>query len=158
MAVKRFDSQNLIYPLEKLDDQIANGGIYMHRGDATTLNPDELDDHQIVQFYSHCTEVIETSLRHLRHPSGTEAETAQDVYVPSNCLYGQIRHSDPVKFRSTREPIRPAGFIKIYSRSPNTMSHRCIRKTKPNFRLRHFPKRISGKPRGYNESSVRFKQ
>ena len=34
----------------------------MYRGDATALNLDELDDHQILPFYNHRTEVIETPL------------------------------------------------------------------------------------------------
>ncbi len=59
VAVKRFDSQMLLHPLEELDDEIASWGIYMYRGDSTTLNLDELDDHQIVQFCNYRTEVIE---------------------------------------------------------------------------------------------------
>ena len=34
----------------------------MYRNDATTLKIDELDDHQIVQFYNRRTGVIETPL------------------------------------------------------------------------------------------------
>ena len=34
----------------------------MYRGDATTLNLDDLDDNQVLQFYNHRTEVIETPL------------------------------------------------------------------------------------------------
>ena len=62
MAVNRFDSQMLLYPLEELDDEIASCGIYMYRGDATTLNLGELDDDQIVQFCNYRTEVIEPPL------------------------------------------------------------------------------------------------
>ena len=52
----------LSFPFEEFDGEIASCRFYMYRNDATTLNIDELDDHQIVQFYNRRTEVIETSL------------------------------------------------------------------------------------------------
>ena len=48
--------------MKNIDDEIASCCIYMYRGDSTTLNLDELDDHQIVQFCNYRTEVIETPL------------------------------------------------------------------------------------------------